>query len=133
MNPQLKATARQSLDAAYDKSMSFPEIVGTLIGAGFDGYAVDYRRNSTTYYLADGESVVLDNPVSPGAVASQFDEKGVVSEIRAAQANLPSYSYAAFCENVKAFGCAGYLVSFTGRRVVYYGITADMHVEHFPQ
>jgi len=33
---------------------------------------------------------------------------------------------------VKAAGCAGYLVSFLGRRVVYYGRSAETHVEHFP-
>lgn len=27
----------------------------------------------------------------------------------------------------------GYLVSFLGRRVVYYGSTAEAHVELFPQ
>jgi hypothetical protein len=34
---------------------------------------------------------------------------------------------------VMAAGCAGYQVSFTGRRAVYYGTTAEVHVEHFPQ
>ncbi len=133
MNAHLLGTAQRCLNAAYDKSMSFPEIVGTLIQSGFEGYFVDYRRNTTTYYLAGGESAVLENPPSPGIVVSQFDQPGVISEIRAAQANLPSYAYATFCKNVKACGCAGYIVSFAGRRVVYFGVTADMHVEHFPQ
>ncbi|WP_199553866.1 DUF1398 domain-containing protein [Sandaracinobacteroides hominis] len=46
--------------------------------------------------------------------------------VRWVQANGPDYSYAAFSRNVKAAGCAGYLVSFLGRRVVYYGRTADL-------
>lgn len=133
MNAQLMAIAQECLNAAYDKSMSFPEIVKTLMGAGFDGYAVDYRRNTTAYYLAGGDSFVFDNPSSPESVAQHFDQQGVIQEIKAAQANLPSYSYTAFCKSVKAFGCAGYLVSFTGRRVLYYGITGDIHVEHFPK
>jgi hypothetical protein len=33
---------------------------------------------------------------------------------------------------VKALGCAGYLVSFPGRRVVYFGRAAEFHVERFP-
>mgnify|MGYP000402610447 CR=1 FL=1 len=33
----------------------------------------------------------------------------------------------------KAAGCAGYMVSFLGKRVVYFGRTAEVHVEHFPK
>jgi len=33
----------------------------------------------------------------------------------------------------KAAGCAGYLVSFLGRRVLYFGRSAGTHVEHFPK
>ena len=42
-------------------------------------------------------------------------------------------SYAAFGAKAKAAGCAGYIVSFLGRRVVYFGHTAETHVEHFPK
>ena len=52
--------------------------------------------------------------------------------VRWAQANPADYSYVAFCEKVKVAGCAGYLVSFLGRRVVYFGRTAETHVEHVP-
>lgn len=126
-------TARKCLNAAYDKTMAFPEIIGALMSAGFEGYIVDYRRNTTTYFLPDGESVVLENRRSGAAVAASFDQAGVVAQIRWAQANPSDYSYAAFCENVKALGCAGYIVSFSGRRVLYFGRTAETHVEHFPQ
>ncbi len=50
-----------------------------------------------------------------------------------AQAKAAGYSYAGFCATVAAAGCAGYLVSFPGRRVVYFGRTAETHVEHFPK
>ena len=33
---------------------------------------------------------------------------------------------------MKAAGCAGYIVSFLGRRVLYIGRTAETHVELFP-
>ena len=46
---------------------------------------------------------------------------------------MPIDSYAAFSEKAKTAGCAGYLVSVLGRRVVYYGRTAETHVEHFPR
>ncbi len=64
---------------------------------------------------------------------TQFDQPGIAAQIKWAQANPPDYSYATFCKNVKALGCAGYIVSFLGRRVLYFGRTADTHVEYFPQ
>ncbi len=120
-------------DAAYNKTMAFPEIVGTLMNAGYEGYVVDYRRNTTTYFRADGESVMLENPPSEGSVAAAFDQPGLAAQIKWAQANPPEYSYAEFCKNVKALGCAGYFVSFLGKRVLYVGRTADTHVEYFPR
>ena len=66
-------------------------------------------------------------------MAAAFDAEAVAGLVRWAQASGPDYSYAGFCERVKAAGCAGYLVSFSGRRVLYYGRTAEIHVEHFPR
>ena len=60
MNAQTRTIAENCLKASYGGTMSFPEIVGTLIGAGFEGYVVDYRRNTQTCYLPDGDSVALD-------------------------------------------------------------------------
>ncbi len=45
-------------------------------------------------------------------MAPGFDAGVVAANIKWAQANPPEYSYAAFCKNVKAAGCAGYIVSF---------------------
>lgn len=133
MDTQRITIAQNCLHAAYDNTMAFPDIVGTLIKAGFEGYIVDYRHGTTTYYLPDGDSVELENRPSEGAVAAQFDQVGVAAQVKWAQANPPEYSYTAFCKNVKALGCAGYIVSFLGRRVLYFGRTAETHVEHFPQ
>ncbi|BAM87284.1 conserved hypothetical protein [Bradyrhizobium oligotrophicum S58] len=124
--------ARTCLDAAHDGSLSFPEIVGRLITAGFEGYTVDYRGNTQTFYLPDGDHAALAMQPSAGSVASAFDAEEVARLVRWAQANPADYSYVAFCERAKAAGCAGYLVSFAGRRVVYFGRTAETHVEHFP-
>lgn len=126
------AVATACLAAAHDGSKSFPEIVGTLMASGFEGYAVDYRRGVQTFYRPDGDSVSLDMPAHGGAVDATFDGAAVAVLVRWAQANGPDYSYVAFSKQAIAAGCAGYLVSFLGRRVVYYGRTAEMHVEHFP-
>jgi uncharacterized protein YbcV (DUF1398 family) len=133
MDAERIAIAKACLNAAHDGSLSFPEIIGKLVGAGFEGYAVDYRRNAQIYYLPEGDNVELALPHSAEPVAKAFASAGVEALVRWAQANGPDYSYAAFCEKVKAAGCAGYLVSFLGRRVVYYGRTAETHVEQFPQ
>ena len=95
-------------------------------------YTVDYRRATQTFYLPDGDSLELEAPQAPGPVAAGFDADEVERLVRWAQANPPDYSYAAFSAKAKAAGCAGYLVSLLGRRVVYYGRTAETHVEHFP-
>lgn len=132
MDAERTAIAETCLHASHDGSLSFPEIVGKLIAAGIEGYTVDYRRNTQTFYLPDGDSLVLDMPQALGPVAAGFDGAEVERLVRWAQANGADYSYAEFSQRAKAAGCAGYLVSFLGRRVVYYGRTAEVHVEHFP-
>lgn len=133
MDAERNSIAETCLHAAHDGSLSFPDIIGKLIAAGFEGYTVDYRRNNQTYYLPDGDSVTMDMHPSAGNVAAAFDATEVERLVRWAQANRADYSYLNFCEKVKAAGCAGYLVSFLGRRVVYFGRTAETHVEHFPK
>lgn len=133
MNEQLAATARKCLDAAHLGSMDFPSIVRALIEAGFEGYEVSFRRGTSTYFLPNGESVQLALPESASTVAAEFRARDVERAVREAQNNVPGYTYAGFCEKVKAAGCAGYMVSFLGRRVLYFGRTAETHVEHFPQ
>jgi uncharacterized protein YbcV (DUF1398 family) len=133
MNSTHTSSAQACLTAAYEGSQDFPSIVRTLMQAGFEGYTADYRRGTITYYLPDGESVELPTPKSQARVAAEFRADMVKAAIREAQSNAPGYSYRGFCDKVKAAGCAGYLVSFSGKRVLYFGRTAETHVEHFPQ
>lgn len=133
MDAERVAIARACLDAAHDASLSFPEIVGRLAAAGFESYLVDYRAGTQRLYLPDGDSVSLDMPPSAGAVAARFDAETVAAMVRWAQSGDADYSYAAFGTRVKSGGCAGYLVSFTGRRALYFGRSGETHVEHFPQ
>lgn len=133
MDAERISIAKTCLNSAHDGSLSFPEIVGKLISAGFEGYTVDYRRNSQTFYLPDGDSVALDMRPSAGSVAAVFDATEIERLVRWAQANPADYSYVAFSEKAKGAGCTGYFVSFLGRRVIYFGRTAETHVEHFPK
>jgi uncharacterized protein YbcV (DUF1398 family) len=132
VDAQQIAIAERCLGAACAGTMSFPEIATTLLGAGFEGYLVDYRRDTTTYYLAGGDSVALESHPSGSRVAADFDPAGVAALIRWAQSGSADYSYAGFSRPAKARGCAGYVVSFPGRRVLYFGRDAQTHVEHFP-
>ena len=133
MNAQQMEIAESCLRGGESNSMSFPEIVGKLMQAGFESYAIDFRRATATYYLADGESVVFPTHRLEASIAPTLDTNIVQTAIREAQQSALGYTYLGFCTKVMAGGCAGYVVSFSGRRAVYFGRTAETHVEHFPQ
>jgi uncharacterized protein YbcV (DUF1398 family) len=126
------ALAQSTLDGAESGQMNFGQIVTALSEAGFDGYLVDYRRNIATYYLPDGDNVGLDMDITPAEVATVFRPDAMKAAVREAQTNAPGYSYRGFCEKAKAAGCAGYLVSLSGRRVLYFGRSGETHTEHMP-
>ena len=132
MDAQQKTIAQRCLDGSYDNTISFPESLRAMAEAGFEGYHVDYRLNTRTCYLPNGETLVLTNPHDHGTVGAQFNQSEIAAAIKWAQLNPPDYNYISFNERVTANGCAGYIVSLLGRRVLYFGRTAETHVEHFP-
>lgn len=133
METRLIHAAEKCLRSAEDNTMTFPQIVGTLMQEGFESYSIDYRRAKAIYYLPDGESVELATHRLDVPVAEAFSTAAIQAAIREAQQLVPGYTYEGFCRKVMDAGCAGYIVSFSGRRAVYFGRTAEMHVEHFPQ
>jgi uncharacterized protein YbcV (DUF1398 family) len=133
MDTQLSKIAEACLHGAESNRMSFPEIVGKLMQAGFESYSIDFRRATATYYLPDGESVVLPTHRHRTPIADTLNVATLQAAIKEAQQSAPDYTYLGFCEKVMTSGCAGYVVSFSGRRAVYYGRTGETHVEHFPQ
>lgn len=132
MTPEQKLTALTCLNASEQGTLDFPGIVGRLISAGFESYTVDFRRGRTVYYLPDGDHIELPIHALGAAVAAAFDIGLMQAAIREAQTKAAGYTYAGFCRKAAAAGCAGYTVSFIGRRAVYSGRTAETHVEHFP-
>ncbi len=126
------SVARSCLEGAAADTMTFPQIVGTLMQEGFESYAIDFRCATATYFLPDGDGVVLPTHRMAAPIAFALDEGAIQAAIREAQQLVPGYTYAGFCIKVIAAGCVGYVVSFTGRRAVYFGRTAETHVEHFP-
>ena len=132
MTAEWKEIARTCLEGAESGSMTFPQILGMLMNADFDGYAVDLRSATATYYLKTGEAVTLSASLTSAPVAERFDAGIVREAIREAQALMPGYTYKGFCAKVAGAGCAGYLVSFPGKRVLYFGRTGETHTEYFP-
>jgi uncharacterized protein YbcV (DUF1398 family) len=133
MHAQQAALARKCLKGAEHDSMTFPEIIRALTDGGFEGYTVDFHRATVTYYLPTGESIELATHESDLTVSETFDPDALKAVIREAQTLAPGYTYAGFCSKARVAGCAGYMVSFTGRRALYFGRTAETYVEHFPQ
>ena len=131
MNANWQDVARAALEGAESDSMTFPEGVRLLIEAGFDGYAVDFRRSLRTYYRPDGETIELGTAPTE-KVAERFDAPAIREAIREAQALVPGYAYKGFCAKAARAGCAGYLVSLPGKRVLYWGRTGETHTEYFP-
>lgn len=132
MDDHKKALARTCLEAAEGNTMTFPQIVEALMAAGFESYEIDFRRSTATYYLPDGDSVELTTHKVDTAVAPDFDSAQIGAAIKDAQQLVPGYTYKGFCKKAAVSGCAGYVVSFLGRRALYIGRTGETHVEHFP-
>ena len=132
MHASVIATIRHCHEGAEADKMTFPQILQALNDAGIEGYIVDYRRSTKTCYQPDGESLELGFTPLGVDIAAAFDAAAVKAAILEAQTHAPGYSYRGFCAKAKAAGCAGYLVSLPGRRVVYFGRTGDTHVELFP-
>ena len=132
MNDQQKTAAQAARQAAETNRKTFPEIVGALTEAGFESYTVDYRRATTTYYLPNGESLELPAHRISAEIAPGLNADQLQAAIREAQQQVPGYSYRGFSEKAALAGCAGYIVSFSGRRALYFARTAETHLERFP-
>ncbi len=130
LNADVKAVVEACSRGSEEDRLNFGQVLEKLAGAGVEGYYADLRRSTKTYYLPAGGSIEVPAHDPEVAIAPAFDAGRVAAAVRQSQAG--SHTYRAFCEKVMAAGCSGYLVSLPGRRVVYFGRTAETHVEHFP-
>ncbi len=115
---------------ALTGEMAFPEIVGRLAQIGVERYHADYSRQEITYYLPDGDSLVVATLHPSHATATDFSASAVEAAVRQSQRN--EHTYLDFIRKTMAAGCVGYFVQITGRRVIYFGRNGEPHVEHFP-
>ena len=132
MTANWKGVARATLEGSESGTTTFLQTLRDLGEAGIDGYAVDFRRSTRTYYMPNGETLELKTAPTPTPVAETFDASVVRQAIGDAQQLVPGYTYEGFCAKVARAGCAGYVVSLLGRRVLYYGRTGETHTEYFP-
>lgn len=130
MNPNVIAVIEACTRGSEEGRMSFPEVVGKLQEAGIERYETDLVRNEKTYYLPNGESVVVPAKALSRQPAATFSAAETDAAVRTIQAG--KIDYIEFCERILAAGCVSYLVSLTGRRVVYFGRTAESHIELMP-
>jgi hypothetical protein len=72
MNNHQEKVARSCLDGSERNTMTFPQIVGTLMEAGFESYAIDFRRAIATYYLPEGGSIELPTHKADATVAPKI-------------------------------------------------------------
>ncbi len=129
MDEAVKAVLAECTRGSDEGRMPFPQVVSKLIAAGVERYHADLIRSEKIYYMPDGASQEV--ACAPTALpAADFSAAGVDAAVRAVQRG--EIDYPRFCEAIAGAGCVGYLVTFPGRRAVYYGRTGETHVEPFP-
>jgi uncharacterized protein YbcV (DUF1398 family) len=111
-------------------TITFPEVAAALSAANIEGYYKDLLRREVTYYLADGNTHAEPLTLAAHPVPAVFSQDALVAAIRAAQRD--DVRYPDFIVRAMEAGTAAYRVFINGRRVIYFGRSGDIHVEHFP-
>jgi uncharacterized protein YbcV (DUF1398 family) len=130
MNEEQTQILEVCVRGALAGELTFPEIVGRLIGIGVERYHADYSRHEITYYFPDGDSLVVATTHPSHPTGTEFSASAVEAAVRQSQRN--EHTYLDFIHKTMAAGCVGYFVQITGRRVIYFGRNGESHVEHFP-
>ena len=110
--------------------LTFPEIVSRLAASGVERYHVDYSRSEKTFYLTDGDSLVVTIPWGECPTAEEFSAPAVEAAVR--QSQRGEHTYPDFIRKTMAAGCVGYFVQITGRRAIYFGRRGEAHTELSP-
>ncbi len=131
MNTDQVLLVHECMRGSLTGELNFPQIVERLIAIGVERYHADYSRQEITYYLLDGDSVVVAAPHDVHSTSTEFSATAVESAVR--QSQRGEHSYADFVRKTMEAGCVGYFVQITGRRAIYFGRNGDSHVELFPQ
>ncbi|WP_372715690.1 DUF1398 domain-containing protein [Novipirellula sp.] len=130
MNAEKTQVIQWCAEGALTGELTFPEIVGRLGQIGVERYHADYSRQEITYYLAEGDTLVVATLHPTHAIGTVFSASEVEAAVRQSQRN--EHTYLEFIRKTMAAGCVGYFVQITGRCVIYFGRNGDSHVEQFP-
>jgi uncharacterized protein YbcV (DUF1398 family) len=130
MNAEKTRIIQECAQGALTGERTFPEVVGQLAEIGIERYHADYSRQEITYYLPDGDSLVVASPHPSHPTPVEFSALSVEAAVRQSQQN--EHTYLDFIRKTMAAGCVGYFVQIIGRRVIYFGRNGNSHVEHFP-
>lgn len=130
MNAEQTQVIQGCAKGALTGEIDFPEIVGRLAQIGVERYHADYSRGEITYYMPNGDSLVVATSHPSHTTAAEFTASAVEAAIRQSQRN--EHTYLDFIRKTMAAGCVGYFVQIFGRRAIYFGRSGESHVEHFP-
>jgi uncharacterized protein YbcV (DUF1398 family) len=130
MNSTSQALIREAADGSTEGRLHFGQVIGLLMQAGVESYAVDYRTRRTTYYLPSGEPVGIDLQMPEVGIAKAFDTNAIKAAIRGSQQGVVKYPE--FKRLSCEAGCIGYTVWIAGRHVTYFGRKGEVHIERFP-
>jgi uncharacterized protein YbcV (DUF1398 family) len=112
-------------------TISFPQVVRSLLTAGVEYYHVDYVGRRKTFYSAAGDMVVTPityeelPPIAPDL--SIEDLKAAILDSQS-----KGQKYREFTQRAMAAGVQGYTAFLRGKRVTYWGRGGDHHTEWFP-
>ncbi len=130
MNAEQTQVIQGCAQGALTGELTFPEIIGRLADIGMERYHADYSRHEITYFLTNGDSLVVATPHETHTTATEFSHSAVEAAVRQSQRN--EHTYLDFIRKTMEAGCVGYFVQITGRRVIYFGRNGESHTEHFP-
>jgi len=130
MNAGQTLAIYECMRATLTGELTFPQIVSRLTEIGVERYHADYSRHEKTFYLPDGDSLVVGAPRESHATAEVFSAAAIEAAVRQSQGG--EHSYADFVRKTMSAGCVGYFVQITGRRAIYFGRQGETHVEMFP-
>jgi uncharacterized protein YbcV (DUF1398 family) len=130
MNIEQTHVIQACAQGALSGELNFPEIVGRLAKIGIERYHADYSRREITYYLPNGESLVVATHHPSHETADEFSASVIEAAVRQSQRN--EHTYVDFIRKTMAGGCVGYFVQIAGRRAIYFGRDGESHVEYFP-